>query len=224
MRRTVLFVAIGAILTLGVSPASADLFGFHIADTLTVFDGTTFTATADATVTNSSATLTAYAASAGDSKAYFFWNPFGDAGGFALTMAISDIDDVAKIAAGAGAFVFTDADGDTLTADVAGTWTREGPHNHFSGSLTNVYFNETGDGGTFDGGDLIGGSVPMDFSAPMPWTGSMVEITASANWFGDGEFTVRGGSIDGVVVPVPGAVLLGLLGLGAAGIKLRKRA
>jgi hypothetical protein len=64
--------------------------------------------------------------------------------------------------------------------------------------------------------------VNMGFTAPLPWQGSIVQLTTGAvGWF-DHDFSDSTGSIDAIVVPVPGAILLGLLGLGVAGIKMRK--
>ena len=51
-------------------------------------------------------------------------------------------------------------------------------------------------------------------NATLYYTGFFDNDSATINW---SELTV-----DGAVVPVPGAVLLGILGLSAAGIKLRK--
>jgi len=62
--------------------------------------------------------------------------------------------------------------------------------------------------GSYDGGNLL----TLKFSAP----GSNLDTLFGTNR------NLAGGEVKGQVVPVPAAVLLGLLGLGAAGIKLRR--
>jgi len=152
--------------------------------------------------------------------AVFVWP--ADLGSFSLTMQVTNIVSTAgsESADGLGSFVFTDVDGDTITADLIGTWSTLGSSNNFAGVLGNVSYNPSTIGETtFDGGT---GSVPMNFAAPLPWNGSIVHLTATAPWFSPNGFDVTGGSIDITVVPVPGAILLGILGLSVAGIKLRK--
>lgn len=68
----------------------------------------------------------------------------------------------------------------------------------------------------------------MIFDQPQStWEGAIFELTTSGGWFTKSNgslrsFNVTGGSIDDGVVPVPAAFLLGVLGMGAAGVKLRK--
>jgi hypothetical protein len=123
---------------------------------------------------------------------------------------------------GAGEFTLTDVDGDTITGDVAGTWIMAGVP-VFVGNLSNVNWSQDIESDDLFNGDG-GASVSMSFGGG-PWSGILTQLTASgAAWFEPGDWggTVTGGSIDALVVPVPAAVLLGILGLGVAGTKLRK--
>ena len=121
----------------------------------------------------------------------------------------------------------TDLIGDTITGNVAGTWALTGPVGNktpsFVGTLSNVQWNNESLDNDFDGDSS---SVSMVFpTAPPPWKGGITELTASgATWFGLGDWIhpVTGGNVNATVVPVPGAILLGMLGLSVAGIKLRK--
>ncbi len=74
-----------------------------------------------------------------------------------------------------------------------------GVYNGDTGSLLDARYNWWGD----DAGPGVGGAKVNDY------------VTWYPHWVG-------GPMPDGQVVPVPGAVLLGILGLGAVGIKLRK--
>jgi hypothetical protein len=121
---------------------------------------------------------------------------------------------------GVGEFTLTDTDGDTITGNVAGTWIMYGVP-IFAGNLSNVYWNNENNDDTFDGDNYPG--VSMSFGASPPWSGTLVELTSSgAAWFKDGDWSDTGGSVDALVIPVPAAVLLSVLGLGVSGIKLRK--
>jgi len=123
-----------------------------------------------------------------------------------------------------GSWYLDDVGGDRLQGSVYGTWTLTGGGApQFSGTITNVTW---GPGSNFDGDtanpDL---SVSMSFGPLQPWIGSMTHITVpAAPWFGGGSWAQQytGGNVSATVVPVPGAVLLGILGLSVAGLKLRK--
>ena len=137
-------------------------------------------------------------------------------------MAITNV--LAGSADGAGTWTLTDTIGDTITGNLSGTWSNPSQTPLFVGTLDSVYWNNESTDNDFDGDS---GSVSMGFAAPQPWNGSVVHLTASsADWFGSGAWggTVTGGSVDANVVPVPAAVLLGMLGLSVAGVKLRKYA
>lgn len=139
------------------------------------------------------------------------------AGGLSLKMTLSAITPTS--ASGSGTFTIFDRLGQPLSGNIQGTWAPVGGSDVFSGTISNVNF--TPAGGTFVGSV---GSVSMAFAGnPQPWNGVAVELTAiNAPWFTGGAFNLPGGGLFATVVPVPAALLLGLLGLGAAGVKLRK--
>jgi len=123
-----------------------------------------------------------------------------------------------------GSWWLDDVGGDRLQGNVYGTWTLTGGGApQFSGTINNV---------TWVGGPNFDGDTPnpdpsvsMSFGPLQPWIGSMTHITVpTAAWFGGGTWAqpLTGGNVSATVVPVPGAALLGMLGLSVAGIKLRK--
>lgn len=206
-------------LFLSAAPVKADLFDFGFSSVDSSFDGTSaFSVSVNSLLTTGS--LTRIQAPAGITTfAPPGWDTVGD---FSLSMTITNI--LASTADGSGAFTITDTDAtpDTITGSVAGTWTNAGAFNLFSGAITNVSFN---DNGTLDGEfDGHSGSIPMSFTAPEPWQGVIMEISTTSTWFDEGAYDTNQGNVIASVVPVPGAVLLGMLGLGAVGIKLRKYA
>ncbi len=208
MKKVICSVVIGlAVLGLGLSPARADLFGFTISNPLTAFDGSVFTVNV---ASNTGGDLYRNIAPAG--TAYFSGNWAG-AADFAMTMTISNV--TANSADGSGTFTYVDKDGDTVAGNVAGMWDRD--LHRFDGSLSNVAYTPVVNN-TFDG--TTSGSVSMIFDAATPWYGALIELTSNV-WF-DQSFRTQGGSIDATVTPVPAALLIGLLGLGTAGLKLRK--
>jgi hypothetical protein len=156
--------------------------------------------------------------------------------GFDLSMTLSNINNTDRTADGLGNLTLTESTGagDYITADVTGAWQRVGTSNVFVGQLTNVYYVDLGTQDT--AWDADDGIMSMVFTPAMPWQGTLIELTSSASWFGDAAapggnttylpFDVDDGlgSADITIVPVPAAVLLGILGMSVAGIKLRKHA
>ena len=204
----------------------ADHMGFSYTYVHTTFDGTdTFTTTNSA---NTSGKVYRIEPPPGQAKFYAAQDvadllaAFGIAvdtwgsGSEALLISMTITDITATTAKGSGSFTVTDVDGDTLSGIVSGTWVRENSRAAFTGGLGNVTFTSNVNG-TFDG--HIGG-MSMVFSEPAPWSGTVVQLNAGNGWFTQ-SFSADGGSID-AMLPVPGAVLLGMLGLSVAGMKLRK--
>ena len=235
--KTKLIILSIAALCLSAAPAQADLFRFSFDDLKTAYSGTTFTFTADKTTgpLGTTGSVTRYAPLSG--KALFNWtlpaniDPL-DArgilaikGDFQLTMTLSNI--TATTADAVGSFIIWDVSdnnpltpADTIFGDLAGVWTQSAQSAlTFDGLLSGVGYTDPTPG-NFDGH-----SGAIDFAvagSPPPWVGTILQITATAPWFTVGDFDVTGGSLDATIVPVPGAVLLGILGLSAAGIKLRR--
>ncbi len=208
------------VLGVGLSPARADLFGFTVSDTQLSFDGTTLT-----TTDNRPTSMFHLYRTDLDQAA----NLFGGLDGFKLEMTITDVTDTSAL--GAGTFTFHDSGTDTVTGFISGSWVRANDGTaKFTGSLSKVYYNNGENQNPFDGWLVTGvppvanpSFVSMDFEADQPWYGGQTQITASGVWFGSAwEQPSLGGSIDAVVTPVPAALLIGLLGLGTAGLKLRR--
>ncbi len=119
-----------------------------------------------------------------------------------------------------GTLTITDIDGDTLTADVAGSWTILNPFGFmfFSGVSSSYAFADNGqaDGefngtaGSFDMSDLVGNL----------YEGAVSLLLQNPGGFG-ADFSGVSTEGDGVLVPTPGSVLIG--GLGALGMMMPRR-
>lgn len=225
MMKVRLFV-LGLALCLIAAPARADLFGIEVGNPLTTFDGSTFVAKDFPKGATGAGTWVNVWRNIPPADSAFLlptkWNVGGTLEDFLLSMTITPV--TATTAKGSGWFALKDIEKDTIAGSLSGVWTKDGTGGKFSGSLSNVTYTSFVDN-TFDG--HFGTSVSMIFSSPQPWAGSIVEITVSGTWFQTATgalnpFSVPGGSIDMRVVPVPAAFLLGLLGMGVAGLKLRK--
>jgi len=157
------------------------------------------------------------------STAAFLWGIGFTGGDVSLSMDITNISASAMTAVGIGQFTLTDTTGDRITGNFQGNWTRTGQANTFAATMSNVRFDNASGDDQFDG--HFGTAASMVFSASQPWIGVMQELSTTANWFSLGSYTTNSGSIDPGVdaVPVPAAALLGVLGLGTAGLQLRRR-
>lgn len=207
--KKILFIVFACGLT--ASPAMADLVNFHLGTLQSSFDGVDFSSTVkDGTTTGN---LTRLVPPVTVAEFNNDWSGLQD---FTVDMKISGI--TAGTAQGVGTFELVDKDGDILAGEVSGTWLLVGVP-IFYGVLSDVDF--TSGDNEFDGDT---GVVSMDFGPVVsPWNGTLIELTAGGLWFKDNTWEdVLGGSVDATVVPIPGAILLGFLGLGAAGLKLRK--
>lgn len=142
---------------------------------------------------------------------------------FNLSLLVSNI--TLAGADGDGAIVLTDVDGDTLTADLTGTFVvtpiGAGLVNlTYSGALSNVFFNDTGAGGSSLDGST--GSASTAFGASEPYIGALVQLTIAnvnvfqSDWFG------KFSEVDAqIIVPAPASVAL--LGLGGLVATRRRR-
>lgn len=109
-------------------------------------------------------------------------------------------------ATGAGNFVATDINGDTVTGNLTGDWTSAGAGIlFFNGALSNVLLN----GQVFNGNT---GSWDMNLPGTPPFDGAIVQLTFSGSGFFDQDFSNRATGTTLQIVPTPGA--LALLGLG----------
>jgi hypothetical protein len=213
--KKVVFVTMACALI--ASPAMADLFQFSVNNTKVNWNGSSLVYTTTSP-SGSSATVTRPS----PFSAAFFLMP-SNGGSFAMNMTLTNTG--SQTASAVGSLTFTDVDSDTITASLTGKWARDGASNTFGGVLSNVMYTPSTSGETtFDG--VASTSVSMVFGSAMPWTGSMVELTGASPWFFDAPsgFQVASGTVGVTVsaVPIPGAILLGILGLSAAGLKLRK--
>lgn len=215
------------------TPARAAMFDFHFGSLTSSWDGTSaFTTSVNPAKTSGSLTRHRVPVSVTNFLANgllpgFDWATLG--GDFSLSMTITGITGSGTVAdpysaTGSGSFAITDTTGDIISGNLAGAWIRPSlpvpsPSNNFAGVISNVSFaNNSGDS-TFNG-HL--GAASMAYPQPIPWRGSLIQLSTTGSWFSAAGYTTDSGSVDASVVPVPAAVLLGILGLGVAGLKLRK--
>jgi len=227
-RKILLLFICFAALCLTAAPARADmvLFDFHYGSLTSTYTSATGAFSASMNPVTTSGSVTRLEAPIGWAQFWpgvpgqppveSWWNTLG--GDFLLEMTIDHIN--AGTADGSGTFTITDTGGDTITGGLAGDWIDMGPSNVFVGTLSNVLF-VVSDDGNFDGHS---GSVSMSFTSLPPWYGTLIELSTTSTWFSEGDYTTNSGSVDASVVPVPAAVILGVLGLGVVGWKLRKYA
>ena len=217
-------------LFLGVAPARAAIIDFHYGSLTTTWDGTSsFTTSVNPGLTSGSVTRLRVPTASANFLADGVISGLGwtaQGGDFSLSMTISSVTGTGTSldpfsAVGVGSFAVTDTNGDILSGAISGKWARTASSNTFAGKITNVAFaNNSGDNA------ITGhaGSASMDFPQPMPRRGSLIQLSTTGTWFTGGAYSTSSGSVDASVVPVPGAVLLGMLGLTVAGLKLRKTA
>ncbi len=141
-----------------------------------------------------------------------------DSGNFAISMNVNVTGP--NSATATGAMTLTDADGDTVTANISGNFGSVGPgFIFFSGTLSGFSFNDLGTAdGTFNGSS--GGSFNSSFDGG-PFDGAVVQIIFGGTTFFTEDFGGRAVGVSGQVVPTPGA--LALLGLGGLAMARRRR-
>ena len=134
-------------------------------------------------------------------------------------MNISNIS--ALSADGDGYFQITDLDGDLVTGNLVGTWTRAfagAPVLFFNGTLSDVTFDDAGDG-LFEGTDGLGFDL-TPFLLNSELEGGLVQVSFGVDSFFDQSFEGFNSQFSGTIVPTPGAAALLL---GAGGMFARRR-
>ena len=147
---------------------------------------------------------------------------FSGPAAYSMTMNLTNIDNPPGTAQATGSVTIHDANGDTLTANLAGTWVQNGPFGFFNGLLSQVMFNETGDG-IFQGPS--GGAFSMDFDnvgGLEPYTGAIMTLTTGSCFSLAHPFSEENTLVHASVLPEPASLALALLGL--VGTTFRRRA
>jgi hypothetical protein len=138
-----------------------------------------------------------------------------------FTMTINVTNVTMAGADGMGSITATDADGDTLTADLSGEWVNGGSGiAFFNGLLSNVVFSDPD--GTFDGSAF--GSISTDFAPAMqPYDGAIVSLfIATGGGFFSSDFRRVATDVDGQILPAPGAMAIASVG-GLMLVRRRRR-
>lgn len=135
---------------------------------------------------------------------------------FALT--ISNV--TANSADGIGSVSIWGLDGDTITADLEGSWVRMAGFGFFTGTVSNLYLNELGDG-VFEG--PTGGGFSMDFDAYVqePYAGMIQFLGLTGGWF-DASYDNLNIGTQASILPEPASCLLLGVGLVAVGRRARR--
>lgn len=102
-------------------------------------------------------------------------------------------------------------------------WSFKGDTSDIVAGDGDVYADLGADPSSYDSGFVWTWSVPLVVTGD-PLVGGLGAQTLESLFSADNGRMFHYGDVQGVVVPVPGAVLLGILGLSVAGLKLRKRA
>jgi hypothetical protein len=154
----------------------------------------------------------------------------GNSADFNISLNVSNITNpvpgVLFLADGNGTLTIADANGDTITATVSGFFIRDTTNANpnttfFNGVLDAVAFNNVSGDGLFNGTD--GGSWSL-FGAGA-YTGNVIELVTpnvAGYEFFNVPFEAQNSSINGEIVPTPGA--LALIGLGGLVAARRRRA
>ncbi|MDX2132767.1 MAG: hypothetical protein SFY69_12025 [Planctomycetota bacterium] len=120
------------------------------------------------------------------------------------------------VGSGTGSFIVTDADGDTVSGNISGTWIDGGSQVFFNGAMSNVVFTGTSFDGTSSGSfsTLFGGSGVYDGAV------TQLFLSPPGNFFATPFDMVSTGATM-QILPAPGAAAL--LGLGGLVVARRRR-
>jgi hypothetical protein len=146
------------------------------------------------------------------------YDPGTAAGLVNFSLAVSNV--TANSATGTGTMSILDSGGDSLTANINGTFTLQAGAVFFNGAISNPAFT---DNGTLDGqfNGPSGGSFPLTFApAPGPYTGAVVQLFFAPGSFFTTSFGGVATQLTGSIIPAPAT--LGVL-VGALAFSRRRR-
>lgn len=209
--KSTIFAVVGIVGCAAATASAAPILSFGYTEVAGSFD--TGTSVFDAVAVDNGALATAgdvtrLAAPGGTAN---FDAGFVSASAFAdvsLTMDITAI--TGANASATGHIMLMDADGDSIHADVSGTFDNGGAGFYFfTGLLSNVNLV----GAEFNGTD--GGAFDMDLPGDAPYDGALVQLFLdSSGGFFTQDFDGLSVQLDGEILPTPGSMaLLGLAGL-----------
>ncbi len=133
---------------------------------------------------------------------------------FGIAMAVSSI--TATTADGNGTLTINDANGDSLTMNIDGTFNLLFGSVFFEGTLTSAFFGDESADGTFDGATAGSFANPSPLG---PLDGAVVELFFDPGAFFAADFSNETTLVNGLLVPTPSS--FALLGLG--GLAMRRR-
>jgi len=208
-------VTAGLVLAIGTAAhAGITQLNFGYEGVNGIYNGTT-TFSWSATTANSSGDV--FVTSAPAKRADFALGSLGGANTADVTGSLTVGSITATTATGVGSITLTDADGSTITASVSGNFYLGAPPGSndptilFTGVLSSVVY--TFADSTFDGDTSSFSTSDFNTNADQ---GFLTEFEFDGNWFTAGAFSTDTLQLDGSTrLPVPGAALLGILGLTA---------
>ena len=206
-----MIVGVGAVAALGIAGvASADaILSFTYSDLYGSYDAGTGIFDAKAvSVTSGDVTRLTGAGGTAEFNAGFYGFDSAD---FVLTIDVTNNN--GSTADGQGSFVVTDANGDTITGLIDGTWIKGAFGTvFFNGQLSNVFINNNSGDAKFDGSTA--GVFSTNFKGPIaPYDGALVQLfISSAGSFMNNSFSGVPTLVSAEIIPAPGTIALALAG------------
>lgn len=215
MRRTSVLAVAGTLCVLSTGAMGQVIASATYFDLRGAWDGSLFTANAAALPgLNSSGSVARLVAPVGTADFEPGFVAAANPANFVLDLTF--VPAGPGLGTGAGSFTITDADGDTISGQINGTWIDGGSQVFFNGAMSNVVFTGT----SFDG--TLAGSFSTLFGGSGIYDGAITQLFLSppGNFFATPFDNVSTG-VTMQILPTPGA--LALLGLGGLAITRRRR-